>query len=179
MRQVVDRDPVGSLAGTAAQELPCPLRLGRERPFQEREGEPASFEVLLAEQAIGDEQQRGRPVAAGRLPETADDGREQRPADTVRRAQARCHELLAREVLRIGQGGEALAESVGERIGILEVVGQLDTEGLGGRLVVGDERDGAGRRGACGPRGLAHGRHGTPSTESGGSAVIPTSGRQP
>ena len=181
MGQVVDRDPVGSLARTAAQELPGPLRLGRERPFEEREGEPARLEVLLAEQAIGDEQQRGRAVAARRLPETADDGREQRPADAVRRAEARRDDLLALEVLRIGQGRRGPSRrAAAKRVGILEVVGQAVTRGP--------------RRPACGRRrtrrrGPSWGLWaaaasltavtGLPSTESGGSAVIPASGRQP
>ena len=51
----------------AAEELPGALGLARERPLEEAEGEPARLELGLAEQAVGDEQERRRAVAPRRV----------------------------------------------------------------------------------------------------------------
>ena len=85
----VDGDPVAGLAGGPAQELPGPLGLVGEGPLEQPEGEPARLEVRLAEQAVGEEQEGRRALAAGRVPEAARDGRDERPADAVDGADAR------------------------------------------------------------------------------------------
>ena len=120
--------------GGAAQELPGAFRVRGERPLEQREREPARLEVRRsrnsrsARNSSGDG--RSRRV---RLTEPADDGAQQRPADTEARAEARGDELLAGEVLRVGQIAQARAEGGGERIGVLEMVGQRGAQGFSGR----------------------------------------------
>ena len=109
MGQRVDRDPVAGLARGATEELPGPLRLDGERPLEEAEGEPAGLELSLPEQAIGKEQQRGRPVLLRRVAEAALDGGQERPADAVDGADAGRDPLLAGEVLRVGEAGAGRA----------------------------------------------------------------------
>ncbi len=110
MGERIDRDPVVGLARGPAEELPGALGLGRERPLEQAEGEPAGFEAVLAEQAVGDEQERRGPILAGGLAEAARDRGHQRPADAVDRPDARGDPLGALEVLRIGEALEAAAQ---------------------------------------------------------------------
>ena len=91
------------IARGAPQELPRALRFGGEGALEEREREPAHFEVGFAEQAIADEQERGRSIVAGRCLEPANDGRDERPADTVRGAKTRGDDMLAIQVFRVGE----------------------------------------------------------------------------
>ena len=79
-----------------------------ERPLEEAEGEPAGLELGLAEQAIGDEQERRRAVACGsrcgsRAATAARSGQRTPWIGPMPGRDA----LLAVEVLRVGEAGEA------------------------------------------------------------------------
>ena len=123
--QIVDGDPIVRLAGGAAQELPGQLGLGRERPVQEAEGEPARFQALVAQQAVGDGQERPGRIVAGRAPEAAGDRADERTADAIGRAEPRRHEMLTGVVGRVGQGLEALVQTIDEGRGVVAPLGQL------------------------------------------------------
>ena len=147
MGEVVDGDPVARLARGAPEELPGALRVGGQRPLEQAEGEPAGLEVRLAEQAIGDEQQRRRPVAAGLAAEPARDRRQERPADAVDRADAGRDVAHALLVLRVREALQPAPKGARERVRIADVVGERGPERLGRGLAGGDERDRAlGRR---------------------------------
>ena len=137
--QVVDGDPVPSLTGGAAQELPGLLGLGRQRALEEAEREPARFEVVVAQEAIGHEQERAERVAPRGGLEPARDRAHQRPADAVGQTEARRDDVLAVLVLRIGQRAEAVGQAGGERLRVLAQVGELGAEALGGLDPGGDE----------------------------------------
>ena len=107
MGEAVDGDPVAGLAGGPAQELPGPLGLGGQRPLEQPEGEPARLEVVVAQQAVGDEQERPDGIAPRGAPEPARHGGQQRPANAVVGPRPGRHEVLAGLVLRVGQGREA------------------------------------------------------------------------
>ena len=130
----VHGDPVAGLARRAPQELPGALRVGAERALEQAEREPARLEAVLAEQPVGDEEQRGGPDIAGRAAEAAGDRRHQRPADAVDGADPRGDPLLPVEVLRVGEGPEAGHERRGEGVGVVDVVRQAGAEGLGAGL---------------------------------------------
>ena len=84
---------------------------------------------VLAEQAVGDEQERRRPDVAGRAAEAAGDGGHQRPADAVDGADAGGDALLALEVLRVGERAQAGDERRRERVGVVDVVGEARRRG--------------------------------------------------
>ena len=84
----IDRDPVAGLARGPAQELPGALGLGRERALEQAEREPARFEAVLAEQAVGDEQRAGWAGPCGWR--RGSRGRPRPSAASGRRRSARC-----------------------------------------------------------------------------------------
>ena len=146
VRERVDRDPVAGFASGAAEELPGPLGLDVERPLEEAEGEPARLELRLVEEPVGDEEERRRAHAAGRVAEAALDGSHQRPADAVDRADARARPAAGRR----GTPGSArrcepLRQGRGEAVRVVGELGQGRAERLGGVAVGGHERDGVGR----------------------------------
>ena len=114
-----------------------------ERALEEAEGEPAGLELLLAEEPVGDEQERRRAIAARGVPEAAGDGGEERPADAVDEPEAGRDALLAGEVLRIGERAEAGGQRPREAVGVVGELGEGRAEGLGRLAMGGDERDGA------------------------------------
>ena len=126
----VDRDPVARLAGGAAQELPGALGLAGERPLEEAEGEPAGLELVLAEQAVGDEQERrrrGRARVASRNPRwTAARSGQRTPWTAPIPGATRCcparYSGSARRRRPAGQGGR-------ERVGIVRMVGEAMRRG--------------------------------------------------
>ena len=121
MGERVDRDPVAGLTRGAAHQLPRPLRLHGQRPFEDPEGEPARLEVILVEQAIGQEQEGRRTVVLRGDPETARDGGHQRPADAVDGTETGCDTLLSLEVCGVGELREPGDERVRERVRVVEV----------------------------------------------------------
>ncbi len=129
----------------AARRRSCQVRSVStvERPLEETEGEPAGFQLRLAEEPVGDEQERRRTVSAGGVPEAARDGREERPADAVDGADAGCDPLLAGEVLRVGQRAKARREGRGECVWVVGELGECRAERLGRLAMGGHERDGS------------------------------------
>jgi hypothetical protein len=119
------------------------------------------------EEAVRQEQQRGRPILARSPLEPADHRGHERPADAERRPEPGRHDVLPVVVLRIGEALEAVPESCSERVRILDVVGDLGTDAFGERLALRDERHSA-RGGRAGRLGGVEDRHQDgPSTRPG------------
>ena len=169
MGEAVDGDPVAGIPGGSADELPGPLGVVDDQALEEAEGEPASLELRLAQEAIGDEQPARRPLASGRLAEAALDRLDQGPANTVEVADPRCDAALAGEVLGVAKRREAGPEDVGEAVRIADLVGQAAAEVRGVRPAVGDELDRSGRDRARGRRHHAR----ASSWRSAAAAVVP------
>jgi hypothetical protein len=81
MGQSVDRDPLGRLAGGAAHQLPGPLRVRGQEPFQVPHAEPADVAVAVADQATHDVEQRARRAVPGAALEGLVRGLHQRQAN--------------------------------------------------------------------------------------------------
>src|SRR3954451_6047011 len=128
MSERIDADPVTRLAPGAAQELPCPFALHRQGAFEETEGVPARLELGLAEEPIGDEQERRRAVGTSRIAKATCDGRQQRPADAVDGTDAWSDALLAGEVLRVGEAAKRRGQRLGEPVRVVEVLGEVATQ---------------------------------------------------
>ena len=156
MGKRVHGDPVGRLASRPPQELPGPLRIGRQEPLEEAKSEPAQLELALREQAIGQLEVAGRALAPRRLAKAPVDGGAQRPAHPVRRTEARSNPVLPFEVFRISQLGEAGRQGPTERVRIRGVLGQACPEPFGLGLVGRDKGDGPGGDRRVGRRSGRH-----------------------
>ena len=147
----VDGDPVAGLAGGAAEELPGPLGLVGERPLEQAEGEPAGLELGLAEEAVGEEQERrrrGRPWSrcgsrAGR-PRAAASGRRGRRRSRARPAAGRRGTPGRRgrarpRVRAVAKASGSLASSASEapRASAGVAMGGDEGDGPGGHLAAG------------------------------------------
>ena len=154
MGQVVDRHPVIGLASRPAEQLPGSLRFRGEGPLEQPEGKPAGLEVGLAEEAIGDEQQRRGGVAPRFVAEATGDRGQQRPPDAEDRADTGGDKLHAFLVLGVGEPFQPASQRRCERVRVADQLRQVEAERLGVGLVGGHEFDGALGRGAgaCGCR---------------------------
>ncbi len=167
--EVVHGDPVGRLPGRPAQELPGPFRIRDQGAFEDREGEPARLELGLAEEPVGDEQERGRPIVTGGATEAANDRGEERSADAVDRAETRSDANLARAIRRVGQTSQAIAQGLRERIGLADALRDRRAERLGGREMGIDEGYGQ-VRGRAARSGFHRRGHADRSTPPGASS---------
>ena len=155
--EVVDGDPVAGLAGAPPEELPGALRVGGEGPLEQPEGEPARLEMRLAEQPIGDEQQRRGPLAAGRVPEPA--ARRRPAAASGRRGpgRSRARRTAARPGTRGRRGARARGEGRSRTRPGRRRARRGAPELLGRRLAGGDEGDRAlGGRARARPSAVRH-----------------------
>ena len=142
MGKGIDGDPVARLPGSPSKKLPGPLRIGRQEPVEEPEGEPARLEPGLIEQAVGELEVAGRPFSPGGLPKAAVDGGAERPADPVGGPEAWGDAMLAVEILGVGEGRKAPSQGSGKGIRICRQVGQAAPELDRRGLVLGDEGHG-------------------------------------
>src|SRR4029079_1698349 len=124
-----------------ARRRPVPRGLARQEPSEQGEGEPASLDLVLPEQPIGQEDPRARPFALRRIPEAAGDRLDQRPSDAVALAHRRHHHVAAFVVLGIGEVREPVGEDRREAVWIALLVREAPAKGLSLGLVRGDESD--------------------------------------